>query len=121
MDTYEFVDTVGLNEGFLGTVSNKIATSNLIKLILTNKKGFNLLVMFFKCGRIYEAAEHQYNFFVKKLSGKSVPVILVVTLCENEESLSAWGEDSLNKSALAKYSMKFSVVFGLAGNLRIQL
>ena len=40
---YEFVDTVGLNEGSLGTFSNKVAIANLLKLITSNREGFNLM------------------------------------------------------------------------------
>ena len=109
---YQFIDTAGLNEGSSGTVPSKTALTNLINLVLQNKAGFNLLIMVIKCGRIDAATERQYKLFANHLGCNVVPMILVVTCCEGENSLSAWSENTENQYALARYGMKFRAVVG---------
>lgn len=66
----------------------------LIKLLKDSKEGYNLLIHVFRQPRITQAEENNYEFFVKTIAASKIPVILVVTGCENIEPVSKWGEEN---------------------------
>ena len=79
---YEFIDTMGLNEGTKGTVEAKDAIKALFNLIFENSKGFSLLIMVIKADRVDAAIEKNYRLFVTELVEGKVPVILIITKCD---------------------------------------
>lgn len=89
-NTYEFIDTAGLDEASGGTVSPVDAATNLIRLLHKSKEGFNLLIFVMKEGKLMANAENNYTFFVDVLTGGNIPVIVVVTGCEDFEPMSDW-------------------------------
>ncbi len=88
----EIVDTVGLHESNFGTVPAEKAIVQLVELLENSKEGFNLLVHVTRASRITEEHEEDYKFFVEKMTQGQIPVVLVVTGCENESPMQAWVE-----------------------------
>ena len=113
--TYGFIDTTGINEGSKGTVPGRDSIRNLLQFIKRNKNGFNLLIMVIRKGRITTEIENQYELFVKHQVAGAVPVILVVTGCELDDSLSTWTDDQRNRSAFDMYGMEFLAIVGTTG------
>lgn len=107
---YEFIDTVGLNEGSAGTVKSEKALKSLYDLIRKNAAGFNILIMVIKADRITQLMQNNYELFVSLLVNGKIPVILVVTRCENEKTLDSWPKN--NKMHLDDYGMKFVTIIG---------
>lgn len=105
---YEFIDIVGLNETEIDTVPGSYALTILIDFLKSNKQGFNLLIFVVRIGRITETTMDNYNLFVRNLTVGKVPVICVVTGCENEDPMSAWGER--NASSFQKNEMNFKAI-----------
>ena len=84
----EFTDTAGLNESDKGRVKPAAAVQQLVELIKHSADGFNLLI------HVMQAHCDNYEFFVKELTQKTVPCILVVTGCENSDPMSAWADEN---------------------------
>ena len=109
---YEFIDTVGLNEGTQGRMDGKLAVKNLFSLILKNSKGFSLLIMVIKASRLDAGIENNYRLFVKELVEGKVPVILIITHCELGPSggvildLDQWLTE--NKTSILRYGFDFN-------------
>ena len=81
---YRIIDTAGLDEADGGAVSSVGAVTALVKLLKRSKKGLNLMVMVVKKGRIHASTLNNFELFVKKMGGKKVPLLIVVTHCERE-------------------------------------
>ncbi len=101
-------DTVGLNESDKGTVKSKDAIKLLLNLLRDSKEGYNLLVHVIRIGRITQNELANYNFFVKIIADSAVPVILLVTGCENIEPMSKWKKE--NSSALEEMGLNYQDV-----------
>lgn len=86
----ELVDTVGLHEADSGTVPADVAVQQLVELLKHSRDGFSLLIHVAKAGRLTKDQEQDYEFFVNKMTNGSIPVILVLTGCENEDPMDAW-------------------------------
>jgi GTPase Era involved in 16S rRNA processing len=104
--TCELFDTVGLNEGKQGTVSPTEAIVRLYKLIHSLKNGVNLLVYCVRGPRIRETIVNNYKMFYSVFCKQQVPILLVVTGLENEESMDTWWDE--NQSAFTEHGMHFS-------------
>jgi len=102
---YTFYDTVGLSEGSRGSLSSKQALSNLIKLLKSLEDGVSLLIFVVEKGRIKTTLEENYKLFVNTICMKKVPVILVITHCEQELVVGQWWEE--NKKHFDNYGMTF--------------
>jgi predicted GTPase len=107
---YEFIDTAGLNESDYGTVTNQDAVCELVNLLKKSIEGFNLLIYVKERGRITQDDVKNYNLFVNTITGNKIPVIAVVTGCENERNLQNWVEQ--NKIKFEQSSMKFNAIVG---------
>lgn len=97
----ELVDTVGLHEGNGGTVPADRAVLQLVELLEKAKGGFSLLVHVTRASRITKDFEDDHEFFVEKMTQRKIPVLLVVTGCENEAPMQAWVDK--NRSSFTKF------------------
>ena len=86
----QLVDTAGLHESSSGTVPADRALLQIVDLLKNAKAGFNLLVHVARVGRITKDQEEDYKFFVEKLTQGKIPVLLVLTSCENEVPMQSW-------------------------------
>lgn len=98
-------DTVGLNEGSKGTVSPTDAIKSLIKLLKKSVEGYSLLIQVMRCGRITKDLEDNYKFFFEALCQEKIPILLIVTHCEEEEPMSVWIEQ--NKHSFEHYNFNY--------------
>jgi GTPase Era involved in 16S rRNA processing len=103
---YHFLDTAGLNETDKGTVKSKDAVKNIIKLLKHSRTGINLLVYVIRIGTITQAEKDNYNMFCNIITDHKIPVICVITGCENEEPMSRWVTS--NKRFFEENDMMFS-------------
>lgn len=85
-----FFDTVGLHESSFGTVPAEQAFAQVVELLTRAKEGFSLLIHVARASRITKEQEEEYKFFVEKLTQENIPVLLVLTGCENEDPMTAW-------------------------------
>ncbi|KAG6916831.1 hypothetical protein DXG01_005216 [Tephrocybe rancida] len=85
-------DTAGLNEGDHGTVSPEKALDNLQSLLANLGDGLSLLVYCVRGTRLSSVMKTNYDIFVKDICQGKVPVVLVVTGCENETPMDSWWE-----------------------------
>ncbi|CAF1547170.1 unnamed protein product [Adineta ricciae] len=83
--SYEFFDTAGLNEATNGLVDPAAACDNILKLIEECTEGFNLLILVVRIGAILESDKTNYEMFASNLTNKKIPVLCVITGCENVE------------------------------------
>eukprot|EP00977_Amphora_coffeiformis_P025091 scaffold18208_cov182-Amphora_coffeaeformis.AAC.1 len=97
--TYEFIDTVGINEPEEGTVSRTDALKMFFKFLRDNADGFNLIIFCTREGRITEESKTTYEVMVKKLyasseSKQSPPVLIFVggMFLEYDEDPQQWCE-----------------------------
>lgn len=86
-------DTVGLNEGDKGTVTATEAFKNLLELVRKSENGYNIFIQVAH-QKITKSLCDNYKFFVETVAQKKIPVILVVTGCENIEPMSLWEEQN---------------------------
>lgn len=106
-DSYILTDTVGLNEGDNGTVKATAAFKNLLELINNSKNGYNILVQVMR-GRITKSLCDNYKFFVETVADKKIPVILVVTGCENSDPMAKW--ETENKSHFERAGLEYKSI-----------
>lgn len=83
-------DSVGLHESSFGTVPAEEAFAQVVALLARAKEGFSLLIHVARASRITKEQEEDYKFFVEKLTQGNIPVLLVLTGCENEDPMTAW-------------------------------
>jgi hypothetical protein len=100
----EIIDTVGLHESIHGTVPAEQAVVELIELLEKARDGFSLLVHVTRASRITKEHDDDYKFFVEKMTQGSIPVILAITGCENENPMTSWVER--NKEAFTQFNYK---------------
>lgn len=86
----ELVDTVGLHESNAGTVPADKAVLQLVELLGQAKEGFSLLVHVMRAPRLTKDFEDDHKFFVEQMTQRKIPVLLVVTGCENEAPMQSW-------------------------------
>jgi len=107
--TYNLHDTVGLEERSGGTVDSAKAVGNLYHLVteLSNAGGINLLVFVIKCGKCTETMRKNYNLLYHGFCDTKVPIIIVVTGCENvEPTMDTWWVD--NEASFTMAGMSFN-------------
>ncbi|KDQ59854.1 hypothetical protein JAAARDRAFT_192310 [Jaapia argillacea MUCL 33604] len=103
--TLNLFDTAGLNEGG-GTISSTTEViKNMYKLLRSLEDGVNLLVYVVRADRIKQWTYTNYCLFFDTFCQKQVPIVLIVTGLENEESLDDWWRE--NAPALHQYNMRF--------------
>jgi len=90
---YNLHDTVGLGAHSGGTVDNRKAVRNLYRLLtdLSSSGGVNLLVFVLKRGRLTDSIHKNYTLFHHGVCDSNVPIVIVVTSCENDEpTMDTW-------------------------------
>jgi len=80
---YIFWDTAGLNETEKGGVADDQAILKLTQLLQVTKGGINLLIFVARLGAVTNTMKHNYTLFVETITKRKIPVLLVVTGCEN--------------------------------------
>lgn len=103
----ELIDTVGLHESSHGTVSAEQSVMDLVSLLEKARDGFNLLIHVTRASRITKEHDDDYAFFVEKMTEGRIPVILVMTGCENEQPMGAWV--ARNQQAFSRFSYKMLI------------
>ena len=106
--TYNLYDTVGLGEHSGGTVDSAKAVRNLYRLVtdLSNSGGVNLLVFVMMRGRLTETIHKNYVLFHQGFCDSKVPIVIVVTGCEDvEPTMDMWWID--NEASFTKAGMLF--------------
>lgn len=111
------VDTVGLHESVHGTVPADQAVIDLVELLDKSRDGFSLLVHVARASRITKEHDDDYKFFVEGMTQGSIPVILAVTGCENEDPMTSWVERNAAAYDRFKYSGIVATCFATGGPL----
>ncbi|KDQ59855.1 hypothetical protein JAAARDRAFT_33430 [Jaapia argillacea MUCL 33604] len=99
-------DTVGLDEGDMGSVASSEAIAKLYALVRDLDGGVNLLLYVVRGPRIQSSTRNNYRLFVEGFCQKKVPVVLLVTGMENEPSGEKWMKDNIGE--YRKQKMEFS-------------
>lgn len=106
--TYNLHDTIGLGEHTRNVNSAK-AAGNLYRLVadLSNRGGINLLVYVIKSNKpSAETLRKNYNLLHHGFCNSKVPIVIVVTGCENlEPTMDTWWVD--NEASLTQAGMSF--------------
>jgi len=102
-ESWNFIDTVGLNEAPGGTIDNKTAAKLLIDFMKRNRQGFHGVIMVMKKGRISESFERNHNLFVRTMLNRQVPCILMISHCEEDEPMDNWKYETSNLDAIHEY------------------
>lgn len=87
---YEFIDTVGLNPSSGGPVDDRKSLSDLLNYIKKHDQGFHCVLFVTRKGRIGTMFHENYFIVVKCFIRKQIPIILVVTGCESDDTLDNW-------------------------------
>jgi GTP-binding protein EngB required for normal cell division len=99
-------DTVGLNEGAVGTMSAAKAIEELYRLMLGLDDGVSLLVYVMRGPRIKGPFRKNYKLFYEIFCRKKVPIVLVITGLEQEDDMDDWWKR--NEAEFVKEGMAFS-------------
>jgi GTP-binding protein EngB required for normal cell division len=113
----EVVDTVGLHEAESGTVPAEAAARQLVELLSHSKDGYNLLIHVAIRGRLTRQHEDDYEFFVRRLTNERIPVLLVLTGCENDSPMSSWVDANRKHFNHFNYRDLIATCFGSGGPL----
>ena len=116
---YHFLDTAGLNETDKGTVKSKDAVQNILKLLQHSKDGMNLLIYVRRIGTITQTDKDNYEMFCNIVTNHMIPVICVITGCENEDPMSDWvkrNEDTFKNNGMKFHGM-VATCFAKGGRL----
>lgn len=100
-------DTVGLSEGSKGTVDEGEAMKRLKYLLNSlSRNGISLAIMVIGKGRITTAMEQNYKLFANTICMGKVPIVLMVTKCEDSKDMEEWWRQ--NKIEFDNYQMTFA-------------
>ena len=84
-----------------GTLQQSSAVIQLIRLLKSPEDGVSLLVFVMEKGRIKKSLEENYKLFVDAICMNHVPVVLVITHCEQEAKPGVWWTE--NKQYFDRY------------------
>jgi GTPase Era involved in 16S rRNA processing len=107
---YQFFQVDGLNKTNHEKLTFIEAVNNINNFVQYSEKGFNLLIFVTKCGTIHQSAKDEYIMFVDQITKQKIPILGVVTNCENEEPLSKWIDE--NENIFVTNGMKFAKMVG---------
>ena len=113
----EIVDTVGLHESDHGTVSADKALIELVSLLEKAKDGFSLLIHVSRASRLTKDHDEDYEYFVNRVTLRNIPVVLVVTGCENEHPMGSWVEKHNDAFKRFDYKEIIATCFSVGGPL----
>ncbi|KXN92626.1 hypothetical protein AN958_02291 [Leucoagaricus sp. SymC.cos] len=106
--TYTLWDTAGLNEGEAGSVPANTALLHLQALIgKLSTDGISLLIYCVRGSRYRDVVKHNYELFWRIICRESIPIVIVVTGLENEDSELREGWWTANKEELIRHGMDF--------------
>ncbi|KDQ62067.1 hypothetical protein JAAARDRAFT_189442 [Jaapia argillacea MUCL 33604] len=94
--TVNLFETAGLNEGVGGTVGSHKAVAKLYTLLRDLHGGVSLLVYVVR-GRITDSTIVNYRLFYEAICGREVPLVLLATGVENEDSPDRWLRETLQE------------------------
>ena len=106
--TYNLYDTIGLGEYRNGTVDYPRAVRNLYRLVtdLSDSGGVNLLLFVIRCSqRLTETMHKNYTLIHHGFCDSEVPIVIVITGCEDVELMDVWWID--NEASFLKAGMLF--------------
>ena len=88
-EKYEFVDIIGFNEANTNTDGESAmkAVEDLKPLFFESVEGFSLLIHVIRSGSITRAITKDHDLFCRCITSNKIPVLVVVTHCENEEDI----------------------------------
>ena len=93
---YRLWDTAGLNEGEHGNVSADRAIESLQELVQSLKDGgVSLLVYCIRGSRLRDIVKINYDLFHKIICDGKVPIVVVITGLENEDTMEDWWVDNV--------------------------
>lgn len=113
----QLVDTVGLHESSSGTVPAEEAFGHVVEILTNAKDGFNLLVHVSRAGRLTKEHQEDFEFFVEKLTLRKIPVVLVLTACENVTPMNSWVDDNKSQFDAFGYAELIGTCFATGGPL----
>ena len=113
----QLVDTVGLHESSSGTVPAEEAFGHVVEILTNARDGFNVLVHVSKAGRLTKQHQEDFEFFVEKLTQRKIPVVLVLTGCENVTPMSAWVDENKSQFDAFGYAELIGTCFATDGPL----
>ena len=87
---YEFFQVNGLDKINYEKLTFTKIINNINNFIQYSKQDFNLLIFVTRCGSIHQSTKDEYMMFANEITMKKIPVIGVITNCENSEPMSKW-------------------------------
>jgi GTP-binding protein EngB required for normal cell division len=110
-DNFEFIDSCGLGSPEKGSISTQAAFIDLIESISKYADGLTLLIMVFRI-RITQNFINNYELFHNIISRGKIPMICVVTGCEESQNPQDWPKEGNNLSMFQKNHLYFSEIIG---------
>jgi len=110
-DNFEFIDSCGLGSPEKGSISTQIAFIDLMESISKYADGLTLLIMVFRL-RITQNFIDNYELFHNIISQGKIPMICVVTGCEEIANPQDWPKQGNNLSMFQKNHLYFSEIIG---------
>jgi len=101
--TFRIHDTAGLNQSNQGRVPHSMAEQGLYKLI-EQLDGVSLLI-FCNRGMVKKNATANWKLLNKRICGKKVPILAVVTGLEEEDDPDDWWKREENRKVFRKYRL----------------
>ncbi len=118
---YELIDLVGLSTLDMNNINEEEMCKYFDQMLEHARNGLSLIIFVLRNGTIHQTSADMYNLFVNILCEKRLPVLGVITCCENEEPIWAYAEK--NRDHYARNGMKFtalvSTCFGRGGPLEV--
>lgn len=99
---YEFIEVCGLNQVDSDTsVPNKNSLKYLISMVRSISTDLDLLIYVVE-RRLTSDTSSNFKLFVQTITESKIPLLVVVTGCENTVSPSVWAENPTNVEALRR-------------------
>ncbi|KAG1745353.1 P-loop containing nucleoside triphosphate hydrolase protein [Suillus paluster] len=91
-ESYKVFDTIGLEEPQLGIKQYLESIENAYRLVkeLDRQGGIDLLLFCIRAGRVTATLQSNYRLFHEFLCEKKVPIVLVITHLEREQTMEDW-------------------------------
>jgi len=107
---YEFFDIDGISKTHHDKLTFAEIEDNINNLLQCFQGGFNLLIFVTRSGTIHQSAKDEYVMFADRITKQQIPVLGVVTNCENIEPMSRWVDD--NEDVFVRNGMHFAGMVG---------
>ncbi|CAF3143817.1 unnamed protein product [Rotaria socialis] len=107
---YHFFDVDGISKTKRDKLTFTEVINNINSLLQHSKQGFNLLIFVTRSGTINQSAKDEYSMFSDVITKHQIPILCVVTNCENFEPMSQWVVE--NEFLFVKNQMHFVKMVG---------